>query len=199
MAVRRPVRLPAPDFANRLVPVRLERARMFWRLHPARQEAIHASLDPGHRFSHPACPFPVLHLAATPATCLWERFGDDVLQTGSRVSCALWSGRALSPVRAPRLRLCDFTSTATRSRAGVDLAALHAHDLAIPQAWGRALQDHPAAFDGVRYPSRFDGKPCVAVFARPGLLARFASGAPIPLTESPDADAFLDHNAIALV
>jgi hypothetical protein len=51
---------------------------------------------------------------------------------------------------------------------GVDKASLLASDLSLPQAWGFAVQQHPAAFEAIKYPSRFVNLPCLALFDRGG-------------------------------
>ncbi len=49
---------------------------------------------------------------------------------------------------------------------GVDRASLLAADLAIPQAWGLAVQEHPAAFRAIKYSSRFMDQLCLGLFDR---------------------------------
>lgn len=51
-------------------------------------------------------------------------------------------------------------------------ASLLATDLSIPQAWGLAVQQHPAAFDALKYSSRFIDQSCLALFDRGGMAAR---------------------------
>ena len=55
---------------------------------------------------------------------------------------------------------------------GVDKASLMATDITIPQEWGLALQQHLAAFDAIKYSSRFIDQPCLALFDRDGMAAR---------------------------
>jgi hypothetical protein len=47
-----------------------------------------------------------------------------------------------------------------------DLSALMHQDLTCPQAWGLAIQKHPANFQAIRFKSRFNGKPCLGIFQR---------------------------------
>jgi len=55
----------------------------------------------------------------------------------------------------PQLKVCAVSLEPTRDAMGVDKASLLATDLSIPQAWGLAVQQHPAAFDALKYSSRF--------------------------------------------
>jgi hypothetical protein len=54
----------------------------------------------------------------------------------------------------------------------VDRATLLAADLAVPQAWGLAVQRHPAGFQAIKHSSRFMDQGCVALFDREKLQAR---------------------------
>lgn len=54
----------------------------------------------------------------------------------------------------------------------VDKASLLAADLTIPQAWGLAVQGHPAGFEAIKYSSRFLDQPCLALFDRGGLQSK---------------------------
>jgi hypothetical protein len=195
----RPLRLPPPDFAQINVPVTPYPGRELWRLHGQGQSAIYFSLNPEHRFSHEQCPAKVLYLGEELTTCLWERFGDDILNVDARVSESLWRTRELSRVQVPELRLCDLTDELTRSRAKVDVSALVHTALSAPKAWGLAIQQHPASFDGLRYRSRFDNQPCVALFDRGPLAANLREIPVVDLPSSVEAEDFLDQHRIALV
>ena len=54
----------------------------------------------------------------------------------------------------------------------VDKTSLLAADLTIPQAWGLAVQGHPAGFEAIKYSSRFLDQPCLALFDRGGLQSK---------------------------
>lgn len=199
MPAQRPLRLPTPDFGNLALPVTSCPARALWRIHAQGTSALRFHIHPGHRFSHADCPAGLLYLAESPATCLWERFGDDVLSPDARVSLAVWTTQVVSRVDVPPLRLCDLTDELTRSRAKVDLGALNHPDLSVPQAWGLAIQRHPAGFDGLRYRSRFDHQPCIALFGWDRLRTRVAETRVTDLVDSPDAEEFLTRHQVALV
>jgi hypothetical protein len=81
----------------------------------------------------------------------------------------------------------------------VDKASLLAADLSIPQAWGLAAQEHPAAFEAIKYASRFLDQPCLALFDRGGLQAKLQVKV---LGDLPSLDAamdWLDERKAALV
>ncbi len=199
MPSRRPIRRPTATLAQTPLPVTPYPSRDLWRLHETGMGAVHFMLHPAHRFSHPACPFPVLYLAEDLATCIWERFGDDILNEGSPVSLGLWRSRSASRVRVPDLRLCDLTDAHTATRAKVDLGALTSQDLAIPMEWGLRIQEHPAAFDGLRYRSRFNHEPCLVLFNRDGMASRLHATPVGNLPDMPEADDFLRHHHVALI
>lgn len=199
MTDRRPLRLPPPEFPSLDVPVTPYPARMLWRLHALGQSALHFSINPDHRFSHTACAANLLYLGEELTTCIWERFGDDILNVDARVSLALWTSRALSRVTVPTLRLCDLTDELTRSRAKVDVSALTHTDLSVPQAWGLAIQQHPANFDGLRYRSRFDNQPCITLFERAPLVPQLREALAGALADAAEADAFVTQHTISLI
>ncbi len=199
MSVQRPIRLPSPEFAQMELPMTEQACEFFWRVHDTGREVVHFSLNEAHRYSHALAPFPLLYMAERLETCLWERFGDDLLNSGAPVSRSLWMSRAISRIAVKGLRLCDLTSVQTRAVVRVDLSALHHPDLAVPQRWGLELQRHPAGFEGIRYASRFDHEPCVALFGRPGMAERLESRRVGLLGELPAADEFLLRHRIALI
>ena len=118
-----------------------------------------------HRFSHPDCPHKLLYVGSDPATCLWERFGDDAFRGCHTLSRLVWAECVLSQIRVPEVQVCDLTSTRLRAILRVDRASLMSGDFAVTQAWGLAIQCHPARFHGIRYSSRFIDRPCLAMFA----------------------------------
>jgi hypothetical protein len=199
MAVHRPVRLPLPSFAASALPVRTLENFEFRRLHESGRDPIYFGLNPGHRFSHPQGRCGLLYLAATVNTCIWERFGDDILNPGSPVPRSVWIQRQLSKIRVSKVRVCDLTDENVRAQVGVDLSALHHTDLSVPQAWGLAVQDHPNFYDGLLYPSRLDGLRCLALFDRPGLRDGLAVLSTVDLVASDEANAFLLEKQIALL
>jgi len=163
---------PPPDFAQGVIPITRQPQRLWFRVHKAGTPAVLFGKSPHHRFSHSNCPFPLLYVGATIQTCLWEVFGDDVFQGNRAISSEKWNGCCLSQIVVPELKVCAVSLERTRSALGVDKASLMAVDLRIPQAWGLAVQEHPAGFEAIKYSSRFLDQPCLALFDRSGLQAR---------------------------
>lgn len=199
MTAQRPTRLPPANIDHIDVPVTSYPARALWRIHDCDKRAVFFSLNYDHRFTHSSATCAVMYLGESLTTCIWERFGDQTLNPGSPISHSIWKSRSVSQVIVPTLRLCDLTKESTRAAARVDLSALTLPELSVPQAWGLALQKHPAGFDGLRYVSRFDGRPCVALFARPNLMNHLTENLVEELAKLPEAAAFLANYQIALI
>ena len=195
----RPLLLPSDDFARRPIPETRQEARTWFRVHWEDRNAIEFTLNPGHRFSHGESPRAVLYLAASVQTCLWEVFGDDVLQQGRVIARSRWEGRCLSEINVPEIKVCAVSTERTRSIMGVELGSLLAADLSVPQAWGLAGQQHPAGFDAIKYTSRFVAQPCLALFARPGLPARLRAKQLGTLSDLDEAVDWLDNQRASLV
>ncbi len=190
---------PGADFNQRAVPVTRQPQRAWFRVHRAGVPATLFGRLPHHRFSHPNSPFPLLYVAASIQTCLWEYFGDEVFQGRRVISAAKWNGCCLSQIVVPELRVCAISLERTREAMSVDKASLLAADLSIPQAWGLAVQEHPAAFEALKYSSRFLDQPCLAVFGRGGLPAKLKVKGLGALSSLDDAVAWLDERKVALV
>lgn len=200
MSVSRPIRLPAADFSLRPLPVTSVEGLDTVRVHLANYPAAQFRLNPFHRFSHPDAPGGLLYLGEDVETCFWECFGDGILDPGSTLARVDLENRRLSRIISQgRFKICDLTDLSTRRTLGLDLSALKHTELDVPQAWGLAIQSHSEKADGLRYFSRFTGRPCLALFERPGTAAKLTE---IPLALLPDLDEtehFLAANAIALV
>ncbi len=168
----RPLLLPGADFAKLTIPATRQPARKWYRAHWDGSSALDFTLNSGHRFSHTDSPHPLLYLGPTMQTCLWEIFGDDVFLNRRIIAKSRWEGRCLSEVSVPELKVCAASTERTRSAMGVEKGGLLAADLDIPQAWGLAVQNHPAGFEAIKYTSRFADQPCLALFGRPGLLPK---------------------------
>ena len=82
---------------------------------------------------------------------------------------------------------------------GVDKASLLAADFGFPQAWGLAVQQHPAAFEAIKYSSRFIDQPCLALFDRGGMAARLQETLLGELKSLDAAVDWLDEHKVALV
>jgi len=168
----RPQLRPGADFDQRLIPLTRQPQRIWFRVHKMGSRAVWFGKLPHHRFSHPNSPFPLLYVGATIQTCLWEYFGDDVFHGKRAISSGKWQGCCLSQIVVPELKVCAVGQERTRDAMSVDKASLLAADLSLPQAWGLAIQRHPAGFEAIKYSSRFVDQPCLAWFDRGGLQAK---------------------------
>lgn len=163
---------PAADFDQREIPVTRQPVRHWFRVHKSDSSPIVFGTFAHHRFSHPDCPYLLLYVGATIQTCLWEVFGDDIFLGKRTISGGKWQGSSVSQITVPEVRVCAVSLERTRDAMGVDKAGLFAADLTIPQAWGLAMQRHPASFQGINYSSRFLDQPCLALFDRDKLRAQ---------------------------
>ncbi len=195
----RPVYQPSDDFGARIIPVTRQPEQAWFRVHRSDRSPIQFGKFAHHRFTHPDCRFPMLHVGVTVPVCLWEYFGDDVFGGQRVISSGKWRGCSLSRIMIPALGVCDVCDGPTREAMGVDKASLLAADIAIPQAWGLALQEHPAAFDGIKYSSRFTDLPCLVLFDRGGMAVRMEVTSLGPLSQVNHAVDWLDERSVALV
>ncbi len=199
---RKPARTqltPGADFDHQVIPVTRQAQRSWFRVHKSGVPAVLFGKLPHHRFSHPNCPFPLLYVGATIQTCLWEVFGDDVFQGNRAIPAGKWQGCCVSQILVPALRVCAVSLERTRDAMSVDKASLLAADLTIPQAWGLAVQGHPAGFEAIKYASRFLDQSCLALFDRGGLESRLRVSVLGALTRLDAAVDWLDERKAALV
>ena len=105
----------------------------------------------------------------------------------------------MSRIRIPALKACAVNLESTRNAMGVDKASLLAADLGIPQAWGLAVQEHPAGFEAIKYSSRFVDQPCLALFDRGGMAARLQVKLLGELSGLDEAVDWLDKHKVALL
>lgn len=190
---------PGADFNRRTIPVTRQPQRAWFRVHSSGSPAIQFGIRAHHRFSHPDCPSPLLYLGATIPACLWEYFGDDVFGGQRVISAAKWNGCSLSRIAVPQLKVCAVSQEPTRDAMGVDKASLLASDLGIPQAWGLAVQQHPAVFEAIKHSSRFIDQPCLALFDRGGMSVQLQETLLGPLNSLDAAVDWLDERKTALV
>ena len=200
MAKARPIRLPARDFSERPLPVVELALLSALRVHSLKRPAINFRLNPAHRFSHPDAPAGLLYLGESCETCLWECFGDSILDPDSVIPAQQWINQRVSEVTFKKpLRLCDLTQTAVRSALKVDLSALKHTDLTVPQEWGLAIQNHPKEVDGLLYSSRFTGKRCLVLFERKKTVSLLKSKVRGKLMDLDEGERFLGDNQITLI
>jgi len=200
MSESRPIRLPAADFNGRLLPTVVLKNWNGLRVHSIPRRAVQFRLIPSHRFSHPDASEGLIYLAEDLETCLWESFGDAILNPGSLIPRSQWMNKRVSEIQIKEnLKVVDLTETKTRSALKVDLSALKHTDLEVPQAWGLAIQNHPAQVDGFYYNSRFTNERCLVLFDRKGMSSNLKSKKMGDLSDLQAASLFLDENDIALV
>ncbi len=194
----RALRLPPANFDGIKIPRTRQPARKWFRVHQSRHPAMYFSVDTAHRFSHKDCPSPCLYLAADIATCLFERFGDKAYSQQKAVAQSLWSAHSVSAIRVPEIHVCDLTNAKTLSAMMVDLSSLMHNDVVTPQAWGLAIQRHPAGFQAIKFRSRFNGKACLAVFQRDGMERRLRASLLGALSDNDTAVEWLDKHKVSL-
>ncbi len=198
-APRRALLLPGADFDQRPIPVTRQPLRTWFRVNRAGSPPILFGKFPHHRFSHPDCPYPLLYVGATIQTCLWEVFGDDIFQGKRTISEGKWRGSCVSQITVPEVGVCAVTLERTRDAMSVDRASLLAANLAAPQAWGLAVQRHPAGFQAIKYASRFVDQPCLALFDRGTLQSRLKAKVLGGLNDLDAAVDWLQERKAALV
>ena len=168
-------------------------------MHSDARPAIGFRVVTTHRFSHPDAPEGLLYLGEDLETCLWECYGDEILDPGARISRNRWYHSRLSQVRSKEsLSICDLADPKTRRCLSVDLTALNYPDLSVPQQWRLAIQTHPAAVDGLRFPSRFTAQPCLVLFDRDNVRSMLTSRPSDLLPACDEASNFLTENMIHL-
>jgi hypothetical protein len=133
------------------------------------------------------------------SVCLWEYFGDDVFGGRHVISASKWDGCSLSRINIPEVKVCAVSLEPTRNAMGLDKASLLASDLSVTQAWGLAVQQHPAGFEAMKYSSRFIDQPCLALFDRGGMAARLQETMLGELKALDEAVGWLENHKVALV
>lgn len=194
----RPIRLPPATFNQLDIPVTRLREQLWYRVHQSTYAAAFFSLNRNHRFSHPDCPLTFLYLGGDTATCLFERFGDLMYDKKLAVPHSIWKAHGMASIRVPRLRVCDLTDARTLSALRVDLSALTNNDVQVPQAWGLAIQRHPAEFEAIQFKSRFNDWFCLAVFNRRKMEKRVEERRLEPLAEHGPAIEWLQDHKVSL-
>jgi len=163
---------PGQDFNTKAIPVTRQPARTWFRVHRKVVSALDFGIRSYHRFSHAHCPYPLLYVGPNIQTCLREVFGDDVLQGTNTIAASKWTGRCVSQITLPELKVCAISTEKTRDAMGVEKGSLLAADFAITQEWGLAVQQHPAGFQAIKFTSRFVDQPCLALFDRGDLKSQ---------------------------
>lgn len=165
-----PLHPPPGNLARQALPLRVT-SQSWFRFHRADHAAIYWGLDPrrpfAYRFDAPNGEFGVLYVGGDEHAAFIETFGHN---TGlRRIGTEDLAARRLARIDVARpLRLVDLSGPGL-ARIGAD-ARLFAGDYSVAQQWALALFRHPAAPDGIYYPSRHDPqRACAALFDRPGI------------------------------
>lgn len=200
---RGPSPLPAPpaDLAGRVLPLlRLAAGSPLFRIHPAERAPLFfgpaPGAPPGGRFDSPSGRFRVLYAARSLPGAIAETLLR--MPERRRVSPARVAERALARLKpTARLELVDLAGPGL-SRLGLD-ARIASGPYEPAGAWAEALHAHPAAPDGLVYPSRLDpSQHCVALFDRAaGRLVQEGESVAL-LTLAAELGAVLDRYGKAL-
>ena len=196
----RPVHLPSADFALRKIPFKRKALARWWRLHPSSYHPIFFSAFSGNRFAVPG--MGTLYLGHDVRSCLLEKYGDEIYGARNRahkpeLAESDWRDRVLTAVAVPGIIVCDLTSSTTLVACGVDVGTLTNPHLGFPQAWAKAIMEHPTGFDGILYSSRFTQATCLALFDRRPLKIKSLQS--IPLRSHADGLKLLNEFQISLV
>ncbi len=195
----RPLKFPSENFGSLRIPVKKQLRRFWFRVHRKGVGALDFSVRRHHRYSHCDVPYKILYLATNIQTALWEVFGDDVFRGERVIAASRWNSFQISRIETPQLNLCELSAEKTRSVMGVDKSSLLASDLAVPQSWGLAIQNHPAGFDGIKYTSRFIDRPCLALFEKPSVVEMVFESRIGDMNEIGPAIDWLGRQRVALV
>jgi hypothetical protein len=194
----RALRHPPANFHELKIPRTLQPAREWFGVHQSGLPARYFSLNTHHRFSHQDCPYSFLYLGVDVGTCLFERFGDEAYDRHRSLSKSLWDACCVSSIQLPEVQVCDLTRSRTLSALMVDLTALMNEKLAIPQEWGLAIQQHPGAFEGIKFKSRFNHGACLALFQRDQVEKQLTETLLGALSDQDTAVDWLDEHRVSL-
>ena len=158
---------PPADLASRTpLTLTIPAGAALHRFHSARRDPIFFDRSLGGRLNAPDAGYGVLYSAKGPRGAFAESF----LRTPGRrtLDPALQAAKAYAILQASRaLTLINFNGPGL-ARLGATAEVVHGglpYD--IPQAWSRALHDHPIAADGLAYTARHDpDELCYALFER---------------------------------
>lgn len=158
-----PLRAPPTDLARRGLPLRT-RSGAWFRIHAPDRDPVFFGRTGKNRFDAPAAQFGVLYLAEDTSAAFIETLGRAPARRDFTIRDLTMF--RLAEILPPRpLRLVDLTGPGL-ARLGAD-ARLFTGDHSVSRAWSLALHGHPAAPDGILYPSRHDpSRRAAAVFDR---------------------------------
>lgn len=155
---------PTDLFSRRLAVV--ERSGPWIRMHSHLRDPVHFGNTGEGRFDDPLMEYGILYAAEDAFGAFVESFGR---KPGH--NAVSWEGLRIRPLAALEserpLRLADLTGAGLARIGATGAISTGAYENA--QTWARALYDHPAALDGLRYRLKHDpSRIGVALFDRVG-------------------------------
>jgi hypothetical protein len=179
---------PPANLASRKLALKAIPIKRWWRIHRDGDAPCLFSEDPANRFS--SAGLGVFYAADAAVTAFWEVFWDDLATRAPgerRISKARLAARVVTPV-TPSRAVRVFDATDGRSLKAVSApAGTFSGDYANCQRWAKALAAHPAAPEGIQYPSaRHGGARCLALFAGPVACDALQFGGHTPVSDDPD-------------
>jgi len=154
---------PPDDLARRDLPLVSVSGHLF-RVHRTHHAPLFFGKTRDNRFDDPRGEYGVLYAGASAACAFIEAFAEPL--DIPFVTRAQLDASKLSEIEIVKpLHLVNLAGADLR-RVGADARLFAAHH-SVAQRWSRALYDHPALPDGVRYPARHDpDELAVALFDR---------------------------------
>lgn len=193
----KPLRLPPKDLSRLTLESTTLSASGWVRLHfPGKAMAF--SKNPEHRFTPPNAKIRVLYVSRDEETAALEIYGDKLYgRKHGQIDKNDWESRQFSSLTLPPVKVANLTFNAMTA-ARVDLGALAHRSRNVTHQWGAAVMNHPDAFHGMLFISRFTAKTCAALFQVPGDSAPEVAGAPVTFARHPVALVLEKHFAVAL-
>jgi hypothetical protein len=149
-----PFPLPPDDFCNRSLTT-IYSAGIWYRLNPVGYESsLYFDRSGKGRFDSPTQGYGILYTGEDQYTLFIECFGREL---GTKVVAESdIQKRNLFSITASRpLCLVDLTGEGL-VKIGADAGLSSGRDYTIPMFWAKAIWEHPAMVDGIRYRSRHD-------------------------------------------
>ena len=171
-AIKRPVSSPVPplpplDIAGRTPAVHtLKPGALLHRFYTKRYEPAYFDGSDSGRFNAPDGSYGVLYAAEAVAGAFAETFLRTPGRTMLPPDLLAAKGYVRFKVKRP-VRLIRFAGPGL-ARVGATAEVSHrSQPYDVPQAWSKALHDHPAMADGIAYTAHHDDEAlCIALFDR---------------------------------
>lgn len=141
----------------------------------------------GNRFDDPNRQYGTCYAGLTLITALAESLLHDLIPRGGKYRVAMEDidRRFVHSFEGPTLRLANLTGASLNRLGGHgELSGTPSYE--IPQAWSKAMFDHPAKVDGIIYMSRLMNTEKAVVLFKRDTAVRFTALKPYPLAQHPD-------------